>query len=177
MSEFYLKQMQAIQNALNGSAWTAEEEAETIITFAEHKLTDGKFQLSVHSDHVITDICEITDNFYPSSWHKSRYGLNIEQAWALYDSVMDLRKRLRLALSQAENPSTETKRFWMRVGVSFDLTLEEFAEVETGSKKGKQLLLDKLKNNLYQPDGDSYAPATDEETDDMWSHGEIGYDF
>lgn len=166
--ERFCKNVETINTSLEGSAWFAKEGENNAVIFSEQKITSGKFQFSAIS---FDDITEIIENFGPGVY-MSRYQLKAESAWALYDSIKDLRKRLRLALTEPG-----TKQLWMRVGISWNLSLEEFAEIESESDKGKQILKEKFLKNLCYMDGESYSPETEEGDDSHWSHKEINFDF
>lgn len=78
-----------------------------------------------------------------------------------------------------ENSKT-TKSLWMRVGISFNLTEDEFRRVETGGDEGAAIIREKIKSGSFRLDGETYAPQTLGilASSDQWPYKEtISYEF
>ncbi len=60
------------------------------------------------------------------------------------------------------------KKAWGRIGVTFELTEQEFRTLEAGGEDAAKLVLQKMRSGEYQLGGDTYFPPEDQET--HWQH-------
>lgn len=73
----------------------------------------------------------------------------------------------------------KTKNAWMRLGVSIPLTAEEYDAILADDGRGEEIILQKIRNNEFALDGESYIPAMPSaEQDTVWAFNEeIEFNF
>lgn len=172
-----------VLQAIEASGWKCDmdpENTETLV-LTERKFSFGKYQLPVQVKSLAADLKTAVENFsvygyigkFTTDYTSSEAHAYRQQAWGIRQELKELASCVK------QFPAEDcVKRFWMRAGISFDLTTEEFLQILAGGDAAEKIVRDKIASQKFTLDGDSYAPENmDDCPDDEWAHEEIGFDF
>ena len=77
----------------------------------------------------------------------------------------------------AQEVKSQKRKLWLRLGGSIEATEEEYEEIVNGTVKGAEILRQKVLDNNFRLDGNTYIPVTAPSYEGWPVSEEVDYDF